>query len=475
MELSLPRPFGMMLGLLVVVMMLAATAPTRAQLEQRLPTAQQLQLQANRRADCPIFCVCSTWLRLNRASCTGKGLFSIHTGVSNYMQVLDLSNNSISQLEDKGLSRAGLTKLKFLNLSMNSISEIGMKAFDDLRALVVLDLSMNHIDFITPDTFIHNMELKILNLSGNKFNLQVPVLHSSSITDLDLSGCRINSLPTDTFLGLKQLRKLNLSNNKLIGLDREVLLAMPSLQFLMLGRNPWLCDFEFYNLKVAIRKADIRMDPVCERPTLEAKFEEIIAKTSESDIDEPIIIKSTKRPILVPRAELNEHTWDTESWREFEEALRDEQPPMAEPRASNVFVATLNNLSPFWFLLTGFLFGSVATMLFTYLWFSDSVTCPRRIRSSEIVNSPEVNSQRVSLLRHLWQQENLPSSDEVSVRGGEGVGPTVFLPALGATVPTCPGTPPPPYREVMLHCNLYPRAAMVAAAQQASGRTLSTE
>jgi hypothetical protein len=56
------------------------------------------------------------------------------------------------------------------------------------------------------------------------------------LQSLDLSGCRINHLPKHTFQRLRQLRNLDLSNNAMTSLDKDVLLQMPFLQKLSLGR-----------------------------------------------------------------------------------------------------------------------------------------------------------------------------------------------------------------------------------------------
>lgn len=49
---------------------------------------------------CPSLCVCDTWYGLQHASCTSRHLYSIHTGAPNTVQALDLSNNSISLLNN---------------------------------------------------------------------------------------------------------------------------------------------------------------------------------------------------------------------------------------------------------------------------------------------------------------------------------------------------------------------------------------
>ncbi|XP_011505939.1 PREDICTED: uncharacterized protein LOC105368595 [Ceratosolen solmsi marchali] len=426
--------------LLAALLALSARAQTQTQLQRWL-------------AGCPSLCACDTQLR---ASCTGRRLYSIHAGVSSAAQALDLSNNSVASLEDRQLSRAGLTRLKYLNLSMNAISEIGLNAFDDLRNLTVLDLSMNRIDYIAPDTFYYNQKLQILHLAGNKFNLHVPSLHSVSLVTLDLSGCRINHLPKHTFQGLKQLRKLDLSSNAMTGLDKDVLRQMPFLQKLSLGRNNWICDESMYSLKLYTRSRNIETHPICNKSALTIKFEKISIGQEAG--------KGESRP-----SKKSSDSWDVDPWRKLEEAVQDQEqecePTVPDP--TSIF-AFSNGVSPFWFLLIGFLLGSGATMVVTYLWLSTTISCLiPRIRRAGVTDSPDTSSQRVSLLRHLWQQENA---------SGAGGSPSITTMTTTTTttttttniLPICPGTPPPPYREVMLHRNLYPRAAIAAIAAAAA-------
>lgn len=49
---------------------------------------------------CPVFCVCDNWYELQRASCTGRHLYSIDTGAPSTVQALDLSDNVISYLNN---------------------------------------------------------------------------------------------------------------------------------------------------------------------------------------------------------------------------------------------------------------------------------------------------------------------------------------------------------------------------------------
>ena len=85
---------------------------------------------------------------------------------------------------------------------------------------------------------------------------------------------------------------------------------------------------------------------------------------------------------------------------------------------------TLNSISPYWFLMVGFLLGIASGMLICYVWITRKIC-----RCSQTDN----DAQRVSLLQNLWQFED----------------------PLNDTAISCPDTPPPPYREVMLRPGRY--------------------
>ncbi|XP_015608917.2 trophoblast glycoprotein-like, partial [Cephus cinctus] len=130
---------------------------------------------------CPGFCICDMWLKLRRAACVNKNLYSVQTGLPAIVQALDLSNNSVSSLGNFELANIGLTRLKYLNLSGNSINEIDLNAFTALDDLAVLDLSRNHLYYVLEDTFANSKSLKILRLDENNFNSDIPRLRSSYI------------------------------------------------------------------------------------------------------------------------------------------------------------------------------------------------------------------------------------------------------------------------------------------------------
>lgn len=93
------------------------------------------------------------------------------------------------------------------------------------------------------------------------------------------------------------------------------------------------------------------------------------------------------------------------------------------------FTKTLNAISPYWFFTLGFLAGSGCSMFMCYVWLTKKIFCRFRGRRGNDI-------QRISLLQNPWQFEDPVLNDD-------------------AQTISCPGTPPPPYRDVMLRPALY--------------------
>lgn len=63
-----------------------------------IPLFVEISVSSQPRQLCSAFCACDTWYGLERASCIGRHLYSVHTGAPNNVQALDLSDNVISLL-----------------------------------------------------------------------------------------------------------------------------------------------------------------------------------------------------------------------------------------------------------------------------------------------------------------------------------------------------------------------------------------
>ncbi|KAL6448534.1 hypothetical protein ACFW04_000432 [Cataglyphis niger] len=374
---------------------------------------------------CSLLCNCDIWYGLQYASCVGRHLYSIHTGAPNTVQALDVSNNSISILNNYELANAGLLKLKYLNLSINAISEIGLNAFDGLSELTVLDLSQNHLYYLLSDIFISAKNLRILRLSKNNFNSHVPKLKCPWLTDLILSSCQISYISTDAFIGLLHLRNLDLSNNLMIQLDSVVLDKLQFLRTLSIEGNPWSCDKFMRDLQMYLAHKNIQYYPVCTKNLEPKKFEKMIVYKSQ-------VGHEKHRPSITLESNIK-NVITTKKFPAFIPTYKNTTTCVNATNKAN-FTKTLNAISPYWFLVLGFLLGSACSMFTCYIWLTRKTSCCHGYRRRR-----DNDAQRISLLQNLWQfEDSVFHEDAIS----------------------CPGTPPPPYREVMLRPGLYRNPAI---------------
>ncbi|XP_015920307.1 leucine-rich repeat and immunoglobulin-like domain-containing nogo receptor-interacting protein 2 [Parasteatoda tepidariorum] len=177
------------------------------------------------------------------------------------LQVLNLNSNKITSLKAK--SFVGLSALKVLRLDGNAISEIANESFEPLYSLENLDLSRNSISELSPSTFSGLLNLKELLLRDNKLtrpptesfqNTKVLksldlgmndmyVIPKSSFHSLrhlqvlSLDGCGIHIIESGAFLGLDTIVSLFLQDNELQHVPTDVLLDIPFLQELHVGKN----------------------------------------------------------------------------------------------------------------------------------------------------------------------------------------------------------------------------------------------
>ncbi|XP_060813270.1 podocan-like protein 1 isoform X1 [Bombus pascuorum] len=374
---------------------------------------------------CSSFCVCDTWYGLERASCVGRHLYSIHTGAPNNVQALDLSDNVISLLSSSELADVGMTRLKYLNLSKNAISEIGLNAFDALTNLTILDLSKNRLHDISDEVFERNRNLRILILSKNNFNSHVPKLRSSSLMELSLDSCQISHLPPDTFNGLTHVRRLDLSNNLMIQMSIVVVQTLHVLNKLSLEGNPWSCNKIMFELQTYLNTKSIEFDEVCGKKINVKKFEKMINLPT----------KSRSYHHLANASMLFDETKSVTEYN-ISNTVKDKNLSICEQMINQTLVVdSVDKSVVYWFLLLGFILGISSGLFISYIWLSRMCLCNRRYRYHEQFNDELITSQRLSLLDSYLQR--LVNSDR-------------------SLIESCPSTPPPQYRDVMLRPSLYP-------------------
>ncbi|CAD1480351.1 unnamed protein product [Heterotrigona itama] len=370
---------------------------------------------------CSQFCVCDTWYDLERASCVGRHLYNIHTGAPDNVQALDLSDNVISVLTSFELANIGFTRLKYLNLSKNAISEIDLNAFDELTDLMVLDLSRNRLDDISAEVFERNKNLRILRLSKNNFKSHIPKLRSSSLMELSLDSCQISHLPLDTFNGLEHLRRLDLANNLMIQMNTVAVQTLHFLRKLSLKGNPWSCNKVMLDLQMYLRNKVIEFDEICSKKGNVRKFEKMIVLDTidtisrnhhHSEIANPKETKQRSNRIEMESNILNDKNLST-----------------CQETANPTLVTYSEDKSvAYWFLTLGFVLGILSGLVISYIWLSRICWCNQRSMREGLVIS------QLSLVNSYLQGR---------------------MDSDGSLSELYPSTPPPAYRDVMLQPSLY--------------------
>ncbi|NXT74269.1 TLR22 protein, partial [Zapornia atra] len=153
------------------------------------------------------------------------------------VQTLNLSQNSLSDLEMTGKSLSHLRKLRNLDISQNNFGEIP-DVCEWPKNLKYLNLSSTQIPRVTaciPST------LEVLDISANnlrEFGLQLPVLK-----ELYLAKNQLKTLPG--VAPIPSLVALYIRRNKLSGFSREEFESFRKLELLDASDNNFICSCDF--------------------------------------------------------------------------------------------------------------------------------------------------------------------------------------------------------------------------------------
>lgn len=193
----------------------------------------------------PASCRC-TWSSGKRLADCQKSNMNGLPILSNDIQILDMSHNKLTSIQDNAFTIANLINLQKLYLKGCRITKIGELAFNNLRILIEVDLSHNEIEFIDPIVFTTNVRLRIVKLNNNRLHriAEFPVL--DYLTSVDLSYNNLANFTYHTFNSLRNLKVLDLSHNAFTNLDPSI---FPRLSSLMLRGNAWVCDCELKPLR----------------------------------------------------------------------------------------------------------------------------------------------------------------------------------------------------------------------------------
>ncbi|XP_049524046.1 slit homolog 3 protein-like isoform X2 [Dermacentor silvarum] len=170
-------------------------------------------------------------LRFNAIETIDEKYFS---GMANLRSLL-LSSNKIQHLPR--MLFKDTKKLKYVEFRSNRITMINA-LFDDLRYLEVLDLSRNVITDIDDLMASRMPYLKTINLEDNRINV-IPEISASNamIERVLLNRNQINEVRHGAFASLEAMSRVEMSNNSLSSLDKSVFHADSKLEHLALSGN----------------------------------------------------------------------------------------------------------------------------------------------------------------------------------------------------------------------------------------------
>ncbi|XP_055311754.1 toll-like receptor 7 [Sitodiplosis mosellana] len=159
-----------------------------------------------------------------------------HFKTLNFLQVLDLRNNSIGIVHERAFS--ALNNLHTLNLSGNRLHIIGAGLFNGLHVLNRLVLSNNLITLIDTRAFRNCTSLKELDLSSNQLtDVPASVRDLKMLKSLDLGENRISVLRNESFENMSQLTGLRLMDNLISNITNGIFYPLRGLHVLNLAKN----------------------------------------------------------------------------------------------------------------------------------------------------------------------------------------------------------------------------------------------
>ena len=171
--------------------------------------------------------------------CTHLQLTSVPTYLSANVEVLDLSHNNITKLNNKSFEN--YKHLHILNIGNNNVTLIESGSFEHLTELKILELDENKITTLPSFLFARNHHLWNINLAHNKLT-KIPSSAfqlAKNLTYIDLKSNLIRKLDFEGFSRKIYVEVLDLSGNNFSLLQKKDFESLQncSVNKLVLGSN----------------------------------------------------------------------------------------------------------------------------------------------------------------------------------------------------------------------------------------------
>lgn len=219
---------------------------------------------------CPNICSCKWKNGKQTAECAGKGLTIIPADLDEGTQVIDVSQNSFTEITSQAFKEKKLVNLQKIYISQCAITRIASDAFFQLSNLIELDLSHNKLQTVPSNALNDCPNLRRLQLAHNPITVIESGAFSSlsHLTFLGLGDCQIKNLQPGALNGLEKLDVIELHGNQLTTLPIEVFQSVSYLYGLPLHNNPWHCDCKIRKIRTWMMKHNIPLSvpPHCQGP-----------------------------------------------------------------------------------------------------------------------------------------------------------------------------------------------------------------
>lgn len=214
-------------------------------------------------------CRCSWKSGKKTADCTNQGLALIPDDLSSELQVLDLSNNVISEIRGHEMMRARQQNLHKLYLRNSTIESLHRDSFRNLTILIELDLSSNKLKRLDPGLFDDLKKLRVIMLNSNQIERIENNLFQNLkfLTKVELNSNQIYRIAQHSFTNVPVLSQIELDFNRLQILRKESFVNLEKLTSLSLTHNPWNCSCALRNFsEFVVTRGLYRSPTTCTQP-----------------------------------------------------------------------------------------------------------------------------------------------------------------------------------------------------------------